>query len=59
MPTGLMRSLAERYGVSLQRVESAWRECSEAIHPVEDGKAKGKPGYGVVVNCVKSNLRKK
>jgi len=54
MPAGLIKSLAKRYGVSTERVESAWSACKGAIHP----KSGGQDGYGIVVNCVKAKLRK-
>jgi DNA-binding transcriptional regulator YhcF (GntR family) len=54
MPTPLMRSLAEQYGVSLSTVERAWKACKDAIRP----SSTGQDGYGIVVNCVKAKLRK-
>jgi len=59
VPLAMMRKLASRYGVSVERAEAAWRACSDAIKPVSDGKKGGRPGYGVVVNCVKRKLAKK
>ena len=54
-----MELLAKNAGVSVGTVEGYWKACKGAIHPVEDGQAKGEAGYGVVVNCVKAKLRKK
>ena len=58
MPEGTIAALAKRYGLSTATVEKFWSDCKTAIHPSgSGGEGTGKPGYGVVTDCVKAKCR--